>query len=118
MADAFYWATVAAIFTHELDAMTRHEWRVMPLVRALPEGAGRNLFLLGHVPLFFFVLWFSASGPNTPFAVGLSLFALVHVGLHWIYRHHPANEFNNPVSWILICLPALFASGHLLGLSL
>lgn len=118
MADVFYWAMVAALFTHELDAMNRHEWRVLPLLRALPEEVGRNLFLLAHLPLFFAVFRFSGSGTDAPFAVGLSLFALVHVGLHWIYRCHPANEFNNPVSWLLICLPAVLASGHLIAVLL
>ncbi len=44
--------------------------------------------------------------------LGLCLFAVVHVGLHWLYRRHPAYEFNNPSSWALIVLAGLFGAAY------
>jgi len=29
-------------------------------------------------------------------------FSIAHIGLHKLFAHHPANEFNNPFSQILI----------------
>jgi hypothetical protein len=96
-----YWAMVAAFATHELDAVRRREWRVLPLTRFLPDRVGEEVFVWAHLPLLLLVLVFSdAEG----FRIGLAAFAVVHVGLHWLFRRHPANEFNNPSSWALILL--------------
>jgi hypothetical protein len=94
--DFLYWMTVATLLTHELDAIRRHEWRVLPLIRFLPDRIGEEVFVWLHIPLFLTVLW--SSGDAT-FRLGLAAFAVVHVGLHWLLRRHPACEFNNLSSW-------------------
>lgn len=108
--DFLYWSAVAAFFTHELDAVRRHEWRVLPLTSFLPDRLGEEVFVWLHVPLFFAVLWFSrAEG----FRIGLAAFAVLHVGLHWLFRRHPAYEFNNPASWALILLTGALGAAYL-----
>lgn len=107
--DALYLAMLAALLTHELDAVKRHEWRVLPLTSFLPERWGEQIFIWIHVPLIWAILaWSGVPG----FRLGLSLFAVVHVGLHWLYRRHPAYEFNNPSSWALILLAGVFGAAY------
>jgi hypothetical protein len=115
MTDALYWAMVAALFTHELDAVKRHEWRVLPLTSFLPERVGEQVFIWLHVPLFFAIFWFSTAEPVSGFRLGLAAFAVVHVGLHRLYRRHPRYEFNNPSSWALILLAGALGGVYLLA---
>jgi hypothetical protein len=103
-ADLIYWLMVAVFFTRELDAVKRHEWRVLPLTSWMPERLGEQIFIWVHVPLFFLIFWFSGGAPTNGFRIGLSAFAVIHVGLHWWFRKHPAYEFNNPSSWALILM--------------
>ena len=90
---------LAFLFTHEVDAAFRHEWRVLPITSFLPEEIGREVFTWAHVPLFAGIMLFSAS---ERLRIGLAAFCVIHVGLHWIYRKHPAYEFNNMSSWAFI----------------
>ncbi len=113
MNELFYVAMLGFFLTHELDAMQRHEWRILPLTSFLPEETGRQAFVWMHVPLFAALFYFGAGDANSGLAAGLSAFAIVHVGLHWLFRNHPKNEFNNPVSWALIVGAGLGGAGHL-----
>ena len=113
MADVFYWAMISALFTHELDAIKRHEWRVLPLASFLPEQLGEQVFIWMHIPLFLVLLWFSRDGAQTTFAIGFSAFSIFHVFLHWAFRKHPAYEFNNASSWAIIVLTGTLGSAHL-----
>jgi hypothetical protein len=36
-----------------------------------------------------------------------------NVGLHWLFRKHPAYEFNNPSSWGLILLTGALGAAYL-----
>ena len=110
MAEFIYWAMVACFFTHELDAVRRHEWRMLPVVRQFSDKIAERIFVWFHAPLFLAILWFSEEGASTPFTLGLSLFAVLHVGLHWIFRKHPDNEFQGFGSWALIVLTGFFGA--------
>lgn len=113
--EATYYAMLGAFFTHELDAVKRREWRVLPLMRALPDQVGEQAFIWIHVPLFAALIWGGAGDPINATRIGLSAFAVVHVGLHVLFRNHPAYEFNNPSSWALIILAGLFGAAYLLA---
>ena len=113
--DVLYWAMIAALFTHELDAVKRHEWRVLPLTSFLTERAGEQVFIWSHVPLFFLIFWLSGTVPVNGFRLGVAAFAVIHVGLHWVFRRHPAYEFNNLSSWLLIALAGALGSVYLLA---
>ncbi|MGI9319751.1 MAG: DUF6713 family protein [bacterium] len=43
---------LGTLFTHELDAVLNHEWRVLPLISGLSDAAGMLIFVLAHIPLF------------------------------------------------------------------
>jgi len=113
--DCLYLAMLAAFFTHELDAVKRHEWRVLPVTRFLRERVGEQVFIWAHVPLFTAVLWGSGTDPVNGTRIAVSAFAVVHAGLHVAYRRHPAYEFDNPSSWGLIALTALLGAAYLAG---
>ncbi len=108
-----YFAMLALFVAHELDAVKRHEWRVLPLFSLLPETIGEQVFIWSHVPLFFGLFYFGALDPNTAVAKGLSTFVIIHIGLHWFFRDHPKYEFNNISSWMLIVTAGLFGAVHL-----
>lgn len=113
MAELFYVVMLGFFLTHELDAMQRHEWRILPLTSFLPEQTGRRTLVWMHVPLFAVLFFFGAGDSGSSVASGLSVFAIIHVGLHWFFRNHPKNEFDNPVSWALIIGAGLGGAGHL-----
>lgn len=113
MLDLLYFAMVGAFFTHELDAVKRHEWRVLPLTSFLPDRIGEQTFIWLHLPLFALLMWGGHGDPANATRIGLSAFAIVHVGLHILYRRHPANEFNNVSSWSLIVLTGLLGAAYL-----
>ena len=115
MQDLLYYLMVGAFFTHELDAVKRHEWRVLPLLRSLPERVGEQTFIWAHVPLFAFLLWGGDGSAESATRLGLAIFAIIHVGLHFAFRKHPAYEFNNASSWGLILLTGLLGAAYLLS---
>ena len=109
---AFYLG-LGALFTHELDAMTNHEWRVLPLVRLLPEDVGMNVFLWLHVPLFAGIVALVASRDarvRELTRAGIAAFLFVHGALHVLFRDDPAYEFATLAS------DALIFGGAALGL--
>ena len=116
MMPIFYFAMLSFFLTHELDAVKRHEWRVLPLTSFLPERTGEQVFVWAHVPLLTLLFYLGIGEPSSNAAIGLSAFAVIHVCLHWIYRNHPKNEFNNSSSWALIIGAGLFGTAHLVTL--
>lgn len=111
--DLIYYAMVGAFFTHELDAVKRHEWRVLPLTSWLPETTGEQVFIWMHVPLFALLLWGGDGEPVNATRQYLSAFAILHVGLHFAFRRHPAYEFNTVSSWALIGLTGALGALYL-----
>ncbi|MCP4305155.1 MAG: hypothetical protein GY788_09835 [bacterium] len=100
--DLLYYLMVASFFTHELDAVKRREWRIIPGLNLLSDRASEQLFIWLHIPISALLLLGGDSDPWGAVRICLSVFAVVHVGLHWLYRNNPANEFNNLTSWTLI----------------
>lgn len=105
---------LAVFFAHEMDAVKRHEWRVLPLTSFLPESIGEQVFIWARIPLFIALFYFGALDPYTTTAKALSTFAVIHIGLHWIFKNHPKYEFNNFSSWTLILLTGGCGAGHLI----
>ena len=113
MPSILYFCMLAFFITHELDAIKRHEWRVLPITSFLPDKTGEQVFIWAHVPLFFGLFFFGAFDPQSTVAKALSMFAIVHIGLHVIFRNHKDYEFNNFSSWTLIIACGLFGAAHL-----
>ena len=118
MIEVFYWLMVSALLTHELDAIKNHEWRILPILQNLPDDVGEQIFIWMHLPLVFLVFWLSQFGAGSVFAIGLSAFAIIHVGLTWLLRNHPAYEYNDLSSWLLICLAGVLGGLHIAACAL
>ena len=116
--DAFlFFGMIGFLSTHELDAVQKHEWRVLPLTSWMSETVGRQVFVFAHVPLFFLIIWIVEQGSQSKAAMALSTFAVVHVGLHWAFRNHPKYEFLGFGSRALIVGAGVLGLGHILSLA-
>jgi hypothetical protein len=112
----FFALGLSLILTHELDAVRRREWRIFPGLARLDDTAGYLAFTALHVPLFAALLWgLFGGGLGGGLADGLSLFFVVHVGLHLLALRHPKNEFTGVLSWALIGGAGLCGALALLG---
>lgn len=117
MKNIIFYLGMGTLFTHELDAMFNHEWRILPLTSWLPEETGMLVFLFFHVPLFAGLIALVASKHDRirfRSRIGVSAFLLFHAALHAFFGGNPAYEFFSLSSSILIYGGALLGSIHLL----
>jgi hypothetical protein len=114
--DLIFYVALSGLLAHELDAVQRHEWRLLFVLRRMPETRARDAFILVHVPIVALILWLAAH-PDPKVRHGMMLvldvFVLVHAGLHWRLSTHPKYEFYDSISKVLIYAPAVIALGHL-----
>lgn len=102
--------------THELDAVLRAEWRVLPGLALLDEAVARPLFIALHVPLFALLTgWVGSVKPETRARArhAISLFLVVHAGLHLIFSGHRHYDFGHADSTLFIFGGALCGLGWL-----
>jgi hypothetical protein len=105
MKNGIFYLGLGMLFTHELDAMTNHEWRVLPILRALSDDLGANIFVLAHVPIFAIVIACVASlNPKVRAKTRLiaSGILAIHSVLHGFFSGHAAYEFSSPASMFFI----------------
>ena len=101
MKERFFYLGIGLFFTHELDAMTNHEWRVLPLTSWLSDDMGRLVFVAAHVPLFAILVALTASLNSVVRSrtrVWLSAFLILHA----LFVLHDKYEFDALMSNILI----------------
>ena len=118
MKSTLFYLGLGILFTHELDAIANHEWRIMPILRSLPEQVGMNTFVLLHIPLFAVLIALVASNDERLrrlSQLGVSAFLLIHGGLHIWFANEPDYEFASTISNALIFGGALFGGLHLVA---
>jgi hypothetical protein len=101
----FFLVSLAFMLLHEMDAVRCHEWRILPLTSFLQERTGMLVFYWLHIPLFFFLLYFSAksmAAGGDRFSIGFCIFANLHAFVHWAFERHPKCEFKNLLSRSII----------------
>lgn len=116
MADLLLYLSFATLLAHELDAIHKHEWRILFVLQALPETTARRAFVLLHIPLVALLLWLVSHPSETVrlgSQVGLDTFMVIHAGLHWRLEPGAAAVFKTPFSRSLIYGAALLAFLHL-----
>ncbi len=116
MTDFLFYVAFATLITHELDAVHKHEWRLLLVLRTMPNDSARRAFILIHMPLFATLFWLLAHPvENTQFWTMLSLdvFMIVHAGLHWRLSDRPNYEFHAAYSRFIIYGAAALAAAHL-----
>ena len=115
--EAAFYLGMGAIFTHELDAMTNHEWRVLPLTSWMPDETGMLVFLSAHIPLFA-VLVALVSSTNAVVRrrskLTISIFLVLHGVLHVLFTSDSHYEFSSMVSSVLIFGAAILGGIYLL----
>lgn len=112
ISDLIFNTAVALLFTHELDAIRCHEWRIFAFLRPLGDRLAYQVFVLAHLPLFVWFLWMAAH-PAGWFEVGVDLFLIIHVGLHAHFRRHPLYEFRGWFSHGIIVAAGVLGAVHL-----
>ena len=115
--EAIFLLALGVLFTHELDAVANHEWRVMPLLDRLPEQTGLAVFIALHVPLFALLAGIVASRDSqirTLARLLICSFLLIHAGLHYWFSNAPDYEFGSVLSGILIYGGAMLGGMYLL----
>ncbi len=101
MTTVLYDLGLALLFTHELDAMTHSEWRLLFVLRSLPDESASWWFVVLHVPLFFLILWLSHVPHGRLRAVvrtGVAAFLVVHGALHFLLSSQDAYAFAGALS--------------------
>ncbi|MEO1034501.1 MAG: DUF6713 family protein [Pseudomonadota bacterium] len=114
---AVFMLGLGVLFTHELNAMQHAEWRVLPLLRALDDDLGRDLFVLLHIPLFAGIVAAVASTAaklRTRSRLVVAAFLVIHGGLHFLYTDHAAYTFSGPIANGLIYGGAVCGAVYLL----
>lgn len=105
MKNTTFYLGIALLFTHELDAMPNHEWRVLPGLNMLPDVAAETAFLVAHVPLFVLVIAFIASLNLKVRAKARGIasgFLIAHGAGHYLFSSSSAYEFSSLISSVLI----------------
>ncbi len=112
MKNLIFYLGFATIITHELDAITQSEWKLLFILRSLPEEIASPIFVILHVPLITALLWLTNNQSQTVknwSRIGLAGFLVIHSGLHKLLEHHPDYTFN---SWLSL---GLIYGGALIG---
>jgi len=103
--DLLFSLGLSLLLAHELDAMRAGEWRLLPILRSLPDARGRDGFILVHVPLVTALIWLAAH-PSADtrfwFQASADAFCVVHVLLHRAFALHPKYDFHGALSRGLI----------------
>ncbi len=116
MKDIAFYLGLGSLFTHELDAIPNHEWRGLPLLRALPDETAMVVFVAAHVPLFAVLIALVASSiPRTRKLSRLVIgaFLLLHGLLHALSIGQPSYEFSSTLSNVLIFGASAFGAVYL-----
>ncbi len=103
--DGVFLLGFSLLLTHELDAVGRGEWRLLPVLSSLDDDTGRTVFVLLHVPLFALLIglcWAQAPALRRWSRIVVSAFLVTHVGLHALFVDHPRYDFHEPLSVGLI----------------
>ena len=117
MKEGVFYFGLGTLFTHELDAVMNHEWRVMPLIRALSDDTGATCFVLAHVPIFAIVVALVANNNQKirrDSRFGVALFLVIHALLHVLFKGNPTYEFSGILSNSLIFGGAILGLVYLL----
>jgi len=116
MKEIIFYLGMGTLFTHELDAIQNHEWRVLPLVRMLPDDLGMIIFIVAHIPIFAFLIALVSSSNDrtrTKSRLVISGFLVLHGLIHALFMGHPSYEFSSLLSNSLIFGGAAFGAVYL-----
>ena len=114
--DVLFFVAMSLVLAHEMDAVDRKEWRLLFVLRRLPDAGALRWFIVLHLPLFVALLALVAAAESTPIRwleSGVDAFLIVHAGLHERLAFRGERAFTNAFSRSLILGAAGFAVVHL-----
>ena len=114
--DLLFYLAFSTLLAHELDAVHEHEWRLLYVLRTMPDESARRAFVLLHVPIIAILLWLAAyPSEMVQFwtKTSLDLFMIVHAGLHRRLSERPQYKLHAAHSRFLIYGAAALAPLHL-----
>lgn len=121
MKNFVFYLGLGLLFTHEMDAMQNHEWRILPILGSLPDSTGELTFLVAHVPIFALVIAFVASLNLKTRALAQKVacgFLIAHAALHFTFSGNSNYEFSSLASAFLIFGAALCGFAFFLALAI
>jgi hypothetical protein len=112
----FYFG-LALLATHELDAMTHHEWRLMPVLNLLDDDLARSVFVVLHIPIFTVLFWLTghrSAVVRMRSQIGVDIFLMMHGAVHFLFSGSDLYEFEPPIETITVYGGLLVGFVHLL----
>lgn len=112
---ALFYLGLALLVCHELDAVFRQEWRILPGLNLLQDGSGRTVFILIHIPAFVALFWLTGHISDVirkRSQLGVDVFLIGHAVVHFMMSGHELYEFEPPVETITIYGGALMGFLH------
>jgi hypothetical protein len=105
MNNLLFYLGLATLITHELDAMTQSEWRLLFILRRLPEQIASTTFVILHMPMITGLLWLTNHKSlriRNWSRIIVATFLIIHAGLHQLLENHPSYTFDSLLSLSLI----------------
>lgn len=116
VADLIFFSALSALLLHEMDGIDKQEWRLLFVLRRLPDEGAMRWFVLLHFPLFVAMLALVAATPSTAIRWtqgAVDTFLIAHAALHERLAHGGDAAFANPFSRSLIWPAAALSAVHL-----
>ncbi len=90
------------MFTHEMDAIRRQEWKMFIILKDMQEEKAYAMFTLLHIPLYAAILYLLLS-PNVLIGFYITdVFLIAHTIIHFIFGKKPSNQFTGKISKAII----------------
>jgi hypothetical protein len=105
LASTAFYLGLGVLFSHELDAVVQSEWRLLYVLRSMPDATAMPIFIWLHVPLFAGIAWLthhSSDAVRARSRDAFAVFLLVHAALHFRLSDHPLHTFDSTLSRTLI----------------
>ena len=114
---ALFALELALLFTHEMDAIRRQEWKMFIILKDMDDEKAYSIFTLLHVPLYAAVLLLLFSPFSHLGYYVVDVFLLAHMFIHLGFQRHPANKMGGTISKAIIYCAGLLAIVHLIAIS-
>ena len=108
---------LALLFTHEMDAIRRQEWKMFIILKDMDDEKACRIFMLLHVPLYMAILLLLFSSFSHVGYYVVDIFLLIHMVIHLGFRKHLDNKFGSTISKVIINSAGLLAIVHLIVIS-
>lgn len=102
------------ILLHEMDAIKNKEWKMFIWLKSMKDNKGYKIFTALHLPLYFLaILALIDKNFYLELSIGLDIFLIFHLIIHFLFRKNRNNEFDNLFSQCIICGMGFISIVHL-----